>query len=66
MRFKMRFKTPMLQSDLCDYSDKYIVVKESIIVTDPNVDAFDKKLAFKHLLAAFKKFIIHSIIMQKT
>ena len=24
---KIRFKTPMLRSDLCDYSDAYIVVK---------------------------------------
>ena len=45
---QMRFKTPMSQSDLCDYSDKYIVVKEIIIVADPNDDAYDKKLAFKH------------------
>ena len=34
---KMRFKTPMLRSDLCDYSDAYIVVKGNIAVTDPNV-----------------------------
>ena len=25
----IRFKTPMLRSDLCDYSDAYIVVKET-------------------------------------
>ena len=44
----------MSQSDLCDYSDKYIVVKETIIVADPNDDAYDKKLAIiHHLLAAF-------------
>ena len=24
----IRFKTPMLRPDLCDYSDAYIVVKE--------------------------------------
>ena len=29
---KIRIKTSMLTSDLCDYSDAYIVVKESIIV----------------------------------
>ena len=27
-----RFKTPVLRSDLCDYSDAYIVVKDSITV----------------------------------
>ena len=32
---EIRIKTPMLRSDLCDYSDAYIVVKGNII--------FDKK-----------------------
>ena len=43
-----RFKTSMLRSDLCDYSDAYIVVKGAINVTDPNNNAYDKKLAFKN------------------
>ena len=38
----------MLRSDLCDYSDAYIVVKGKVIVTNPNNDAYDKKLAFKN------------------
>ena len=38
----------MLRSDLCDYSDAYIVVKGNIIVTNPDNDAYDKKLAFKN------------------
>ena len=29
---KIRIKTPMLRSDLCDFSDAYIVVKENITV----------------------------------
>ena len=29
----IRFKTPMLRSDLCDYSDVYILVKGTITVT---------------------------------
>ena len=33
---QIRFKTSMLQSDLYDYSDAYIVVKRTINVTDPN------------------------------
>ena len=40
---QIRFKTSMLRSDLCDFSDTYIVVKETITVTDPNNDAYDKK-----------------------
>ena len=28
----IRFKTPMLRSDLCDYSDAYILVKGSITI----------------------------------
>ena len=38
----------MLRSDLCDYSDPYIVVKEKIIVTNPDNDAYDKNVIFKN------------------
>ena len=34
----IRFKTPMLRSNLCDYSDAYILVKGTITVTDPGVN----------------------------
>ena len=34
----VRFKTPMLSSDLCDYSDAYILVKGIITVTAPGVN----------------------------
>ena len=34
----IRFKTPMLRSNLCDYSDAYILVKGTITVTAPGVD----------------------------
>ena len=33
----IRFKTPMLRSDLCDYSDTYILVKGKIVVTATGV-----------------------------
>ena len=33
---EIRIKTPMLRSDLCDYSDACIVVKGYIAVTEPN------------------------------
>ena len=29
----VRFKTPMLRSDLCDYADAYILVNSAITVT---------------------------------
>ena len=37
----------MLRSDLCDYSAAYIV-KETITVTDPDNNVYDKKLALKN------------------
>ena len=43
-----RFKTSMLQSDSCDYSDAYIIVKGTITVADPNDEVYDKKLALKN------------------
>ena len=33
---EIRIKTSMLRSDLCDFSDVFIVVKEDITVTEPN------------------------------
>ena len=38
----------MLRSHLCDYSDAYIVVKGKVTVTNPNNNAYDKKLALKN------------------
>ena len=34
----IRFKTPMLRWNLCDYSDAYILVKGTITVTAPGVN----------------------------
>ena len=34
----IRFKTPMLRSNLCDYSDAYTLVKGTITVTAPEVN----------------------------
>ena len=36
---QIRFKTSMLRSDLCDYSDAYIVAKGKIIITNTDNDA---------------------------
>ena len=34
----IRFKTPMLRSNLCDYSDAYVLFKGTITVTAPGVN----------------------------
>ena len=47
-RKQIRFKTSTLRSDLCDYSDAYIVLKGKIIAATPDNDAYDKKLALKN------------------
>ena len=54
----------MLRSDLCDYSNAYIVVKGKINVTRPNNTDEYKKI-MHHLIAAFQKLIIHLLTMQK-
>ena len=38
----------MLRSDLCDFSDSYIVVKEYIAVTEPDDVKRNKIVAFKN------------------
>ena len=38
----------MIRSDLCDYSDAYIVVKGTSTVIRPNSVLYDKKIAFKN------------------
>ena len=45
---QIRFKTSMLRSDLCDYSDAYIVLKGKITVTNPDNNAYDKKLSLRN------------------
>ena len=44
----IKFKTSMLRSDLCDFSDAYIVMKGNITVTNPDNDAYNKTLALKN------------------
>ena len=52
---QIRFKTTMLKSSLCDYSDAYILVKGKITITGAGADAAarqaderDKGVAFKN------------------
>ena len=40
---KIRLETPMLRSDLCDYSDIYIVVKETITVDSKQSSIYNTK-----------------------
>ena len=49
---QIRFKTSMLRSDLCDFSDAYIVVEGDIILTKADrrgfIDTRNRFLAFKN------------------
>ena len=45
---EIRINTSMLRSDLCDFSDAYIIVKEDITVTNPNNAKRNKAVAFKN------------------
>ena len=44
---QIRFKISMWRSDLCDFSDEYIIVEGTTTVTDQENNTYDKKLAFK-------------------
>ena len=55
-RKQVRSKIPKLISDLCDYSDAYVVVKGKIIVKGANnADRWDRSLAFRNLLAVYQR-----------
>ena len=46
---EIRIRTPMLRSDLCDFSDAYIAVKGDITLEgDNNANERNKNLAFKN------------------
>ena len=45
---EIRIKTPVLRSDLCDFSDAYIVVKGYIAVTNPDDAKRNKSITFKN------------------
>ena len=55
-------KTPMLRSDLYDFSDAYIVVKGIIAVTNPDDTKRNKAVAFKNnapFATALQKLIVY-------
>ena len=52
---QIKFKTTMLKSSLCDYSDAYILIKGTITITGAGIDAAarqaderDKSVVFKN------------------
>ena len=56
---KIKFKTTMLTSNLCDYADAYILVKETITITGAGndddarqADERDKGVIFKNCAPA--------------
>ena len=46
----IRFKTPQIRDDLCDFNDAYIVVKGKIIETNPgnSLNEYNRKVSLKH------------------
>ena len=60
---QIRFKTTMLQSDLCDYSDTKTVTKDTITVKRDNKrDRKNRSLDLKkmlHFLVAYQKSIMY-------
>ena len=45
---KIRIKTPMLRSNLSEFSNVYIVVKGTVTLTDPDDAKRNKSVAFKN------------------
>ena len=55
----IRFKTPMLRSNLCDYSDAYILVKGNITVTAPGANNGVNNIRDKRNRPVISKIIHH-------
>ena len=53
---QIKFKTTMLKSSLCDYSDAYILAKEKIIITGAGEDAAARKADERDKDVVFKNF----------
>ena len=51
---QIRFKTTMLKSSLCDYSDAYIIVKGKITIRGPGPNAADRQADERDKGVAFK------------
>ena len=57
---EIRIKAPMLWSDLCGYSDAYIVVKGYIVVTESDDAKRSKSVTFKNNAP-----MVYKLTMQK-
>ena len=58
----------MLRSDLCNFSNAYIVLKRTITVTNPNNAKRNKAVAFKNnvpFIIAFQKLMALILTMRK-
>ena len=61
----VRFKTPQLRSDFCDFNDAYIVVTGKITATNPGNDdnIYNRNLVLKkimhHFLTACEKLTVN-------
>ena len=51
----IRFKTPQLRSNLCDFNNAYIVVTGKVTATNPGNDnnVYNRKVAMKNITALF-------------
>ena len=61
-------KAPILRSDLCDFSDEYIVVKELllllILVMQKEIKQWHLKI-MRHLSTAFQKLMVYKLTTHK-
>ena len=54
---QIKFKISILKSSLCDYSDAYILVKETITIAGAGADHATKRLDEKNKGVIFKNFL---------
>ena len=53
----------MLKSNLCDYGDAYILVKEAVRITAPGNDAAEGK-QIKEIKVKYLKIVLHLLIVK--
>ena len=58
---EIKFKTTMLKSSLCDYSDAYILIKEKISITGAGDDAAARQADERDKGVAFKNYASFTI-----
>ena len=59
---QIKFKTTMLKSSLCDYSDAYILVKGTITITGAKLmQQLDKQM--KEIKKWYLKIVLHLLIV---